>query len=84
MSKDVKARFEILKMMHELVINMNNENAYMSWIYLVPDEATEEDFMDIAEDESDFDEVCHMFNVLVRKYGKDGYCIGSKTYGATS
>lgn len=69
---------EVLRMnlvggMNEYVKYMNDENAYMSWIMLVPDEATEEDLQDIAEDDEMFQEVVELFNRLVKKYGNDLY-----------
>lgn len=69
---------EVLRMnlvggMNEYVKCMNDENAYMSWIMLVPDEATEEDLQDIAEDDEMFQEVVELFNRLVKKYGNDLY-----------
>lgn len=70
--------FEVLRMnlvggMNEYVKCMNDENAYMSWIMIVPDEATEEDLQDIAEDDEMFQEVVELFNRLVKKYGNDLY-----------
>lgn len=69
---------EVLRMnlvggMNEYVKCMNDENAYMSWIMLVPDEATEEDLQDIAEDDEMFQETVDLFNRLVKRYGNDLY-----------
>ncbi len=70
-------RFEQTKAMHTIVRNLNDENAYMRWIELVPDEATEEDLVDIADDDELFDEACGLFTRLVARYGKDGYVVGT-------
>lgn len=70
--------FEVLRMnlvggMNEYVKCMNDENAYMAWIMLVPDEATEEDLQDIADDDEMFQEVVELFNKLIKRYGDDLY-----------
>lgn len=70
--------FEVLRMnlvggMNEYVKCMNDENAYMAWIMIVPDEATEEDLQDIAEDDEMFQEVVELFNKLIKRYGDDLY-----------
>ena len=69
---------EVLRMnlvggMNEYVKCMNDENAYMAWIMIVPDEATEEDLQDIAEDDEMFQEVVELFNKLIKRYGDDLY-----------
>lgn len=69
---------EVLRMnlvggMNEYVKCMNDENAYMAWIMLVPDEATEEDLQGIAEDDEIFQEVVELFNKLIKRYGDDLY-----------
>ena len=38
-------RYEIMKSMHTIICAMNNEDAYSSWIYIVPDEASDDDLM---------------------------------------
>ena len=50
-------RYQIVKGMHEIIRSMNNEEAYMDWIYTVPDgaevpDATDED---VADDILDVD-----------------------------
>ena len=47
---------------------MNDELAYMTWIEIVPDEATFEDFKDIAEDDEAFEEVLNEFQRLFALY----------------
>ena len=42
-------RYEIMKSMHTIICAMNNEDAYSSWIYIVPDEASDDDLMDIVQ-----------------------------------
>lgn len=41
-------KFELVKSMNTIVKELNNEEAYYGkWIYIVPDEADDEDFRDI-------------------------------------
>jgi hypothetical protein len=51
---------------------MNNENAYFSWIYEMPDEPQEEDFEWFAEDEDNYIELYNYFVKLLKTYAKDG------------
>ena len=70
MSKYVKeARVAQLKAMHELMINANDEGIYMTWIYVMPDEPSEEDFEYIAESD---DEYNHCFDLFVKLIAKEG------------
>lgn len=77
-----KERYDTLVAMHHLVTCMNNENAYMIWIFTVPDEASAYDLADIAMDEEEFADVVKLFKKLWKKYGADeaGLCIGTMTY----
>lgn len=77
----VSARFKLAKAMHEVICSLNDEGAYMTWIYLVPDDADDDDLMWFAEDESEFDDLCRLFNKLIKRYGKSGYCFGVKAFG---
>ena len=65
----LEARTNQLRAMHELMCNANDENIYMSWIYLMPDGATEEDFKDIALDDALYNECFDVFVKLIRKEG---------------
>jgi hypothetical protein len=69
-------RIDLLKAMHEIMVNMNNENAYYSWVTLgVPDEPQEDDFEFIASDPEGFKEVTDHFTSVFRAYSKDGFAI---------
>ena len=46
----MRERYEIMKAMNTLVMALNNEDAYMEWIQTVPDQATDDDLMDVATD----------------------------------
>lgn len=65
-------RLQNVMLMHETMLSMNDENAYFSWIYRMPDEPTLEDFNDFAEDEEEYIELYLYFNKLLKHYLKDG------------
>jgi len=64
----VESRIILLKKLNSIIKMMNDELAYMTWIELVPDEATIEDFESIAEDDKAFDEVLNEFQRLFALY----------------
>jgi len=70
MNYQLKSRVELLKRLHEIILNMNHENAYMNWIYLVPDEPSTDDFVSIAEDETDFNDTLTLFIRIFERYSK--------------
>lgn len=87
MTTKERERFEAIIAMNTLVKCMNDESAYMSWIYLVPDCANEYDFIDFAESEDEteenhyFDEAVTLFKKLWKKYvNEGGLYIGGKIY----
>ena len=69
----LKDRIRIIEAMHTIITSMNDERAYVSWINTVPDEATYDDFEEIAQDTELYDEVCAKFTRLVKGYGKSGF-----------
>ena len=44
-------RLDAIIAMHIMVCNINDEGAYMTWIYVVPDCPTEWDFIDFAKND---------------------------------
>ena len=65
-------RMNMLGGMNEYVQCFNDEEAYYNnWIYLVPDECTEDDLESIAEDDESFNDVCILFGKLIKAYGDD-------------
>ena len=62
----LEARTNQLRAMHNMMCEANDENLYMSWIYLMPDGATEEDFLDIAFDDELYNECFDLFVKLVK------------------
>ena len=82
--KNVQERFEALKSMNTIIKSMNDESAYNEWIWIIPDEADDDELMEIAEeDEETFEDACKLFAKLVKKYIKYGMYIDGEVYGAT-
>lgn len=68
----LEARLNNVKMMHEVMQSMNNEDAYCSWIYTMPDCPDESDFEWFAEDGDEYKYLVDTFNRIYNKYKKDG------------
>lgn len=68
-------RIKLLEAMNEIIIAINDESAYERWIYVVPDGASHEDFVDIAEDDDVYRDVCKLFRKLLSSYGKSGFYV---------
>lgn len=82
--KNVQERFEALKSMNTIIKSMNDESAYDAWIYIIPDEADDDELMEIAEkDEDIFKDACNLFAKLIKRYMKYGLYVDGKVYGAT-
>lgn len=67
MNMITKYRIRKLKAMHEMILNIDDENYYMTWIYTVPDEPSDNDFEDIAENIEMYNEVEALFKRLIVK-----------------
>lgn len=63
------ARISQLKAMHNLMCEVNDERIYISWTYTVPDCPTEDDFIDIAMDDEEYNEVFDLFINLIQHEG---------------
>lgn len=63
------ARVTQLKAMHTLMMEANDEYIYMSWIYLMPDCPNEDDFVEIAIDDKQYNECFDLFVKLIAKNG---------------
>ena len=68
-SWNLEARMSQLKAMHALMLEANDESIYMSWIYLMPDCPSEDDFKDIAMDDQSYNECFDKFVRLIAKNG---------------
>ena len=71
--KALKERFEILKSMNSIIRVMNDEGAYLEWIYTIPDQADDDELMDCASDSEIFKEACEVFRDIMKHYGKSGF-----------
>lgn len=80
MNKTTEIRAIQAKAMHEIISSLNNENAYESWIYLMPDSPTEEDFKDFGENPEMFNELCNKFVNLLGIYLCDGIFMMNRLY----
>ena len=63
------ARINQLKAMHDLMCEANDESIYMTWIYMMPDCPSEEDFESIAIDDEQYNECFDLFVKLIAKNG---------------
>lgn len=63
------ARVSQLKAMHNLMLEANDERIYMTWIYMMPDCPSEEDFIDIALDDKQYNECFDLFVKLIANKG---------------
>ena len=62
-------RIMLLKVLHTIMLNMNDEEAYYHWTAIaVPDAFSEEDLEDIAEDDDEFQYVLRMFCAIFLQY----------------
>ena len=81
MDRKTKEKYELVKAMNEIVMSLNNEDAYYNhWIFIVPDEANDDDFYDIATDEELFNDTVKCFKRNMREYLKDGIYVGNELY----
>ena len=64
----LKERIALFKDMVCQIKTLEDEIPYEEWICAVPDEADDEDFLEIAEDLENFHSVCVLFCKLMTKY----------------
>lgn len=60
-----KYKAEKLEAMHNIMIYIDDEDYYYTWINLIPDKATKEDFIEIAKDEAFYKEAEEAFKKLM-------------------
>lgn len=65
----LEARIAQLSSMHEIMRNANDESIYMSWIYTMPDQPSDEDIESIALDDEDYNECFDAFIKLIKYNG---------------
>lgn len=65
---EIERKIELLKDMHNYIIDMGDEDIYDRWIEEgVPDEPDEEIFEFIASNDDEWREVCALFGKLVEE-----------------
>ncbi len=70
----VEIRIDLLKQMHKYVIEMGDEYLYDTWIIsAVPDEPSDNDFEDIANDDDYWVHACHVFSRIAFEDLKENY-----------
>lgn len=67
-AENKEERKTLLKQMHAIIANLNDEKAYLWWILVVPDGATDDDFDYMAEDAKLCTDVCELFGKIINKY----------------
>lgn len=80
-TKEALERFEVLKAMNLLAKVTNNEEFYYNhWIYIIPDEADDDELLDIAtEDVDTFNDAVACFLDHWDEYALDGGLYIGKT-----
>lgn len=65
---EIERKIELLKDMHNYIIDMGDEDIYDRWIEEgVPDEPDDEIFEFIASNDDDWREICELFGKLVEE-----------------
>lgn len=76
-------RFECLKAMNTLIKAANDEGVYESWIWIIPDQADDNDLIDVAMDQPDtYAEACGCFLRMMKSnlMKEGGLYIGEEVY----
>lgn len=71
-------KFELLKAMNTLIKAMNDEEAYYTWCYVIPDGADDDELREISfdEDEEVFRDACQTFRRICNESLKHGFFLG--------
>jgi len=71
--KKIALRVDFLKQMNKYVLeHIYDEEAHIGWLMLaIPDAPTEDDFLEIAEDDEEWADICEYFGKLVMIYETD-------------
>ena len=66
----LESRVEALKIRHNEIIDLGDEEAYEWWIAMgVPDEPSEDDFKWIASNDSEYEETLQLAKRILYEYG---------------
>lgn len=70
----INTRISVLKAMDDAIRNMNDESAVETWLMVgVPDEASDEDYEDIASDHDEYVSIVSLFGRLAKRYAKEDF-----------
>lgn len=71
--KKIGMRVEILKQMNKYVLeHIYDETVHMMWLMVaIPDAPTEDDYLDIAEDDEEWADICEYFGKTLKRYDKE-------------
>ena len=71
--KKIALRVEFLKQMNKYILeNIYDETVHMMWLMAaIPDAPTEDDFLDIAEDDEEWADICEYFGKTLKRYDKE-------------
>lgn len=60
-------RMSMLEAMDTLMYQLNDENLFERWIQVMPDQATEDDYDFIADDEEMFESIVKQFEYIMKE-----------------
>ena len=68
--KKIALRVDFLKQMNQYILeHIYDETVHMMWLMVaIPDAPTEDDYLDIAEDDEEWADICEYFGKLVMGY----------------
>lgn len=67
-----QARIELLKQMNQYIIDLGDEEVWITWITLgVPDEPSDDDYEFIASNENEWLDTVKIFANLTKEYWED-------------
>ena len=84
--KTMEEKLKMVRSMHNIIVHINDENAYATWIYQMPDDPQEEDFEWFADpdNEESFNDLTKLFLNLCKEYLDSGLFIDNILYSTDS
>lgn len=74
-------RIELLRAMNIVALTCNNEDCIDNfWLYVMPDDADDDDFDFIANDDEEFNHVCEAFSKMIEMLHREGMYVEGKLY----
>ena len=71
--KKIALRVDFLKQMNQYILeHIYDETVHMMWLMVaIPDAPTEDDYLDIAEDDEEWADICEYFGKTLKRYDKE-------------